>query len=214
MKDAAAAGAKISFVAVSDEFYKNEQFEYPDCDIYVITENIFDSLSDTKSPQGIAAVIKIAPEGFEAEPGCVYVYCEDINDPGNLGTIIRTADAAGLDGVLLSPGCVDVFNPKTVRACMGSIFHIPVFSGVDITGKSLEGFKFFGGALTEDSIDYREADYTGSCVIALGNEANGISDELSERCVKVKIPIAGQAESLNVSVAGGILMYEAFRKRS
>ncbi len=214
VRDAVSAGAPIAFAAVSDEFYAEQEFDYPECDIYVIQKSVFEGLSDTKSPQGIMAVIRIASEDFRAKDGCCYVYCDGINDPGNLGTIIRTADAAGIDGVLLSPDCADVFNPKTVRACMGSVFHVPVFAGVSADDKTLESFRFLGGALSQDSVDYRDADYTGSVVIVLGNEANGISDAVMDKCEKVKIPIAGRAESLNVSVAGAVLMYEMYRKRN
>ena len=146
-----------------------------------------------------------------------YVYCDGINDPGNLGTIIRTADAAGFGGVILSKGTVDLYSPKTVRASMGSFFNIDVIT--DKTCEDLEkyadkGFSLFGGILGENTIDYRKADMTKPSIIIVGNEANGISSEVAALCQGVKIPINGRAESLNASVAAGILMYELGRQRS
>lgn len=179
--------------------------------LYVVSDQLVGKLTDTKAPQGIFAVIKKKETGLELRSGGLYVFCDGISDPGNLGTIIRTADSAGFDGVLLSKGCVDVYNPKTVRSCMGSFFHIDIFTSVDY-GK-LCGAKIYGGILSGETVDYRTVDYSGCMVIAVGNEANGISEELKKKCIPIKIPIYGKAESLNVAVAASLMMYEAANKR-
>ena len=145
------------------------------------------------------------------------MYLDNVSDPGNLGTIIRTCDAADVDAVILSPQCADVYNSKTVRSTMGSLFHIPVFYEnaylEQIDELVNRGFDVFAGCL-DGKISHFEADFTHKSVICLGNEAHGISDILQEKAnVKIKIPIPGKAESLNVSIAGAILVYEALRQR-
>ena len=217
VSDAIAAGSDIRFIAVSDWFYNNESFDYPDnAEILKISDSIFDALCDTTTPQGILAVIKMRDtSGFLPDIAKSYVYCDGVNDPGNLGTIIRTADAAGFGGDILSDGCADLYSPKTVRASMGSFFNIeiiPAKSAEDLEKYMGMGFKIIGGALSDDSVDYRDADMSNPVIIAVGNEANGLSGAVLRLCRKVKIPIFGKAESLNVSVAAGILMYESARK--
>ena len=154
---------------------------------------------------------------FELDRKKFYIYCDHLQDPGNLGTVIRTADAAGAGGVLLSEGCADLYSPKTVRASMGSFFYINVMT--DVGEETLKeyadkGFAIYGGALHSDSIPYTEADFTKPCIIVIGNEANGISGGVLRLCRCVKIPIMGKAESLNAGVAAAVLMYEALRQRT
>lgn len=217
--DAINAGADIDRIAVSDTFFKTSSFEYPsDVHILKMSDQLFNKLCDTETPQGILAVIKMKSlPDFIPDVSKDYIYCDGVKDPGNLGTIIRTADAAGMGGVLLSPGCADPYNPKTVRSSMGSFFAIDIIkiNGLEILKQfKAKNFSIIGGALTENTIDYRNADYTKPCVLIVGNEADGISDEVLELCTPVKIPIIGKAESLNVSVAAGILLYEIVRNRS
>lgn len=204
--------SKVSAVILRDDL----DFDVPsgDFQVYVMPPALADRLSDTKTPPGVFAVIKKNTATPVFNPCGAYVYCDRISDPGNLGTIIRTADSAGFDGVLLSPECVEVHNPKTVRSCMGSFFHIEVFE--NITKEILESFpaKIYGGILSGETIDYREADYSGGIIIAVGNESCGISESIKEICRPVKIPIYGKAESLNAAVAASILIYEAANRRN
>ena len=214
VNDAAEAGCEITAI-IATEKQKENIPENTTADIYIIADFLMEKLSDTKSPQGIAAVIRrgsrmlpdISKEGL-------YIYCDNVSDPGNLGTIIRTADSAGFNGVLLSSGCVDVYNPKTIRSCMGSFFHIPVYDNVAyefLEEYSKQG-KVYGGILTGNTVDYREPSYDNKTIIVVGNEANGISDRVKKICIPVKIPIYGKAESLNAAVAAALLMYEAADK--
>lgn len=200
----------IAVIARSD---MTESIPAGDFDKYVMPAQLADRLSDTKTPPGIFAVIRKNKQAPELNSNGMYVYCDHVSDPGNLGTIIRTADSAGFDGVLLSPGCVEAYNPKTVRSCMGSFFHIDVFENV--TKEMLESFsgKIYGGILAGNTIDYRDGDYSGGVIIVVGNESNGISDIIKEVCTPVKIPIYGRAESLNAGVAASIMMYEAANRR-
>lgn len=219
VSDALKSDRTVTAIYVSFSFFENEDFDYPsNIPLYKAADEVFAKMSDTKAPQGILAVIKMerdktfAPDFSES-----YIYCDCINDPGNLGTIIRTADAAGLAAVLLSPDCADLYSPKTVRASMGSFFNINVVTNVsyDMLKEYKEmGFSLFGGALSTDAIDYREADFKKPSIIIVGNEANGISEEVLKLCRCVKIPILGKAESLNAGVAASVLMYELVRQRS
>lgn len=144
----------------------------------------------------------------------LYILLENIQDPGNMGTIIRTADAADADGVFLSKGCVDIYNPKAVRSTMGSIFHLPIFTDVDL--KELVNkinVETVAAHLKGDKTPY-DINMKKGIAIMIGNEGNGLSNELSEKADNlVKIPMPGKAESMNAGVAASIMIYEAVRQR-
>lgn len=217
--DALRARKSVSVIAVSSSFYENEEFEYPkSAELIKVSDDIFVKLCDTETPQGILAVIDMEDFGKnEVSIDKNYIYCDNVTDPGNIGTIIRTADAAGMGGVILSRNCVDLYSPKTVRSSMGSFFNIPVLTDKtydDLNKYKSMGFSLYAGALSKDSVDYTAADFTKPSIIIVGNEANGVSKEVLEISRKIKIPIMGKAESLNVSVAASILMYELIRQRS
>ena len=185
--------------------------------VYTASEALFDKISDTVSPQGILGVCKI-PENdindFDGKEKAFVVILERVADPGNLGTIIRTADAAGADAVILSEGCADPYNLKTIRSTMGSIFHLPVYRNVDLK-EFLKNTKIktFAAHLKGTKSCY-DTDMTESVGIIIGNEANGISDEISSLADElVKIPMPGRAESMNAAVAAGVMIYEAVRQR-
>ena len=173
-----------------------------------VAENVFQHITQTKSPQGIAAVI-----GFhkvEEVTGKLVLLLDRIQDPGNLGTIIRTADAAGFDAVILGDGTVDLYNDKTIRATQGSMFHIPVIQenlSEEIHRLKNKGFEIWASALT-NSKDFHTVKTNSKVALILGNEGSGIQSELLDVADEiVRIPIYGKAESLNVSIAAGILMY-------
>ena len=219
VSDALKSERTITALYLYDSFYNNEAFSYPEnIPLYKVNDDIFSKICDTVAPQGILAVVKMEKaDSFEVDLSKAYIYCDCINDPGNLGTIIRTADAAGFGGVLLSEGCVDLYSPKTVRSSMGSFFNMQVVTDVSydmLKSYKDKGFSLFGGALGANTIDYREADMKKPSIIIVGNEANGISETVMEMCQCVKIPILGKAESLNAGVAAAILMYELVRQRS
>ena len=143
---------------------------------------------------------------------------EDIQDPGNLGTMLRTAEAAGVTGIIMSRGTVDVFNPKVVRSTMSAIFRQPFIYVEDLTGtvRMLQerSIRVYAACL-EESTAYHRADYTGACAVAVGNEANGLSEELIRQAdQRIRIPMAGSIESLNAAISAGILLYEAARQRN
>ncbi|MFC2948606.1 TrmH family RNA methyltransferase [Virgibacillus sediminis] len=173
-----------------------------------VSTDVFQYLSQTESPQGIAAVVQMMPG--DQWQGNFLLLIDSIQDPGNLGTIIRTADAAGVDTIVLGKGTVDLFNDKVLRSTQGSVFHVPV---VHADLRELlphlqgEGFQVLATGL-ENAVDFKEVQVRKKTAIILGNEGAGVGDELLQLADQtVHIPIYGQAESLNVSVAAGILMY-------
>ncbi len=220
-------GAEIDAIVYSDAIYRTDdgsefiksllnQEKYK---VLEVEEKLFNELSDTHSPQGILAVVKQPEVNWDKiiKANGFVMILDRLQDPGNLGTIIRTADAAGADGVVLLKGTVDAYNPKVLRSTMGSVFEMPVLEGVsweEVKDKlKTNGFTIAATAL-EDSVEYDSMDYTTSTALVIGNEANGISPEvLSESDVKVKIPIVGSAESLNAGVAAAVVMYEVLRQR-
>jgi TrmH family RNA methyltransferase len=187
---------------------------------YVLPDRLFCEIADTESPQGILAVVRAEKYKFDdiiSKHEKLIIILDAVQDPGNLGTIIRTADAAGATGIILSRGCVDVYNPKVLRSTMGSVFHVPfVVSGSlqdDIMRLKREGVKVYAAHL-KGRPSFYDVSMTGDIAVIIGNEANGISDETASAAdVLVKIPMPGRAESLNASVAAGLLIYEAVRQR-
>lgn len=177
-----------------------------------VSEQVFSQLAQTKTPQGIIAVINMK-QAVEIN-GDYILLIDQVQDPGNLGTIIRTADAAGFSGVVLGNGTVDLFNDKVVRATQGSIFHIPIVQRdlIEEVGHLKDaGFEIWATAL-QDSVLYKEAVVKDKIAIIVGNEGAGVDPQLQTAAdVIVKIPIYGQAESLNVSIAAAILMYHVKR---
>jgi len=185
----------------------------------ILPEKLFKEISDTESPQGFMAVIRTRFYNLEEilDKGDLFIILDSLQDPGNMGTIIRTADAAGFTGVIVSKGSVDVYNPKVLRSTMGAIFRVPVCFSENIIETvdllSSKGVKICAAHL-KGTENYFDVDMQGSTAIIIGNEANGISDVVASHAhALVKIPMVGKAESLNASVAAGLLMYEAVRQR-
>ncbi len=198
----------------------------------------FAGLSDTKSPQGIIAVVrkkkytlpdilgKAGSGRIDSETDMdavrraapLIVVLENLQDPGNAGTILRTAEAAGVSGVILTEGSVDLYNPKVIRSTMGCIFRMPhlvVKSADELLPKLRAAGITTYAAHLRGSISHFEGDYTGGTAFFIGNESRGLSDELSGKLdVLMKIPMSGKVESLNAAMAAGILMYEAKRQRT
>ncbi|WP_238915980.1 RNA methyltransferase [Clostridium sp. YIM B02555] len=196
-----------------DEFlgeYINEEIK-----IYKIAANLFKELISTENPQGILAVINMNARILNSD-GDFYLLCDKLQDPGNLGTIIRTAHAAGVQGIILTKGTVDIYNEKTIRSTMGSIFYIPIhyddenFSLVNELKE--KGFNLVVTSLDTDK-NFFQADLRGKVLLTVGNEGNGVSSEvLDMAATKVKIPMPGNAESLNVAIAASVIMYEKVRQ--
>lgn len=219
------AGSKIVHIVYSAELLNQDgdsflsDIENENYDIYKVPEKIFKGLSDTDNPQGILAVVEfnecLLEDVFKEEN--FFIILDRVKDPGNLGTIIRTADAFGANGVIVTSGCVDVYNPKTIRSTMGSIFQIPIVHMDDIIEvidilKSKD-INIISSSLDTDKYSY-DIDFKSDCALVVGNEAKGISKGVIDASDElVKIPMTGRAESLNAAIASGVLMYEVLRQR-
>lgn len=178
-----------------------------------MNEALLKQLCSTENPQGIVGVINM--HNKELKSGELVVLVDKVQDPGNMGTIIRTAHAAGAAGIVMTKGTVDIYNDKTLRSTMGSIFYIPIVEddSLDFV-KSLkkEGYKLVVSSL-QGKNNFFEENLQGKVMIAVGNEGNGVSDEVYDIAdIKVKIPMPGEAESLNVAVATSIMIYEKIRQ--
>lgn len=200
----------VKELIVSEEIEIPRSWNYESIEMTTITAEIARELSDTEATQGIFAVC------FQQEPDEVsltngsFLLLDSIQDPGNLGTIIRTADAAGISAVIVGNGCVDLYNPKVLRSAQGSHFHLPILRGhlVDFVEKlTANEVPVFGTAL-ENAIDYTSQKPSDSFALIVGNEGSGVDRQLLEMTEKnLYIPIFGKSESLNVAVATGILLY-------
>lgn len=206
-----------------DSIIFTESFKEKNPDLFLkINENIkliqmnealLKQLCSTENPQGIVGVINM--QNKELKSGELVVLVDKVQDPGNMGTIIRTAHAAGAAGIVMTKGTVDIYNDKTLRSTMGSIFYIPIVEddSLDFV-KSLkkEGYKLVVSSL-QGKNNFFEENLQGKVMIAVGNEGNGVSDKVYDIAdIKVKIPMPGEAESLNVAVATSIMIYEKIRQ--
>ena len=180
-----------------------------------VPREVLESLCDTKTPQGVLFLCEMpetkAPEKLE---GSRYLVLDGVQDPGNVGTIWRTADALGADGVILVHGCADPFAPKTVRSTMGACFRLPVY---EVEARQLpallknSGLPLYATALREDTVDIQTADLSRSAVV-IGSEGRGISDEVLAMCGKtLKIPMRARCESLNAAAAATIVLWQMGR---
>ena len=192
--------------------------------VEIVADDVFDRMCDTKTPQGILCLVRqfsysaqavLDAAGRDGAP--LFLLLEDLQDPGNLGTIFRTGEAAGVSCILMSRESVDIYNPKVIRATMGSVCRVPFLYTDDLRGaiRTLQdgGVSVYaahlGGGKCYDAFDYRSG-----CAFLIGNEGNGLREETAA-CADslVKIPMAGRVESLNAAVAASLLMYEAARQR-
>ena len=208
--EAVSSGVEIDSLFVEEG---REPVYCPNGSVYQVTRHVLESMTDTDNPQSVCAAVKTPdiklpdeyPEGFIVALDCV-------QDPGNMGTIIRTADAMGAAGLLLSSGCADPFGPKVLRSTMGSIYHLPIWQGelaAELVNLNSDDFRLICGHLAGNEILPEPG---RRCVLIIGNEGNGVSDAVAALCDKYRLPMFGRAESLNASVAAGIMMYEIAKK--
>ena len=185
-----------------------------------VSTEVFAKMADTQTPQGILTVLEQPVYDLTQlleQPDPLFLMLENLQDPGNLGTILRTAEGAGVTGILMDRECVDVYNPKTIRSTMGSIYRMP-FVYVEDLGKGIQDLKDKGittyAAHLEGTNSYDEEDLTNPCAFLIGNEGNGLRREIADMAdCYVKIPMLGQVESLNAAIASSVLMFEAARQR-
>lgn len=203
-----------SFFRTADESVRQKLKQYE-----IVEDNVFKQISNTVTPQGILSIVRkaeITVTQLNSMNGKTYLILEDLQDPGNLGTIIRTAEGAGVSAVIMSKNTVDVYNPKVVRSTMGSIFRVPFLYVEDIyatvTSMQQKGIKVYAAHL-KGTCNYDQPDYTNPSAFLIGNEGNGLSETITGLSDQlIKIPMLGKVESLNAASAATILMYEALRQ--
>ena len=184
--------------------------------VYYLANHVMAVLCDAKTPQGVIAVCDIPKSALLPENASLLVALDGVQDPGNVGTIIRTADAAGFDGILLSPDCADLFSPKVLRSTMGSVFRLG-FSFPDSLPDALSALKKNGYSVLSSQLDgesfFGRKDVSPSFVLIVGNEGNGVSAPVKAVAThRLRLPMRGGAESLNAAVAAGIMMYDLMRE--
>ncbi|WP_461810643.1 TrmH family RNA methyltransferase [Faecalimonas sp.] len=213
---------RIEKVFISETLFdkKKQELEVEGLKVEILSDKVFSYVSDTKTPQGILCIVRQKKtkleEIFRQKPADLIIL-ENLQDPGNLGTIVRTAEGAGVSGIILSKDCVDMYNPKTIRSTMGSIYRMP-FLYVGNLEKTIEevkkqNIKVYAAHL-QGKNNYDEENYKRGCAFLIGNEGNGLSQEIAEMAdIWVKIGMHGQVESLNAAIASSILMFEVCRQR-
>ena len=201
----------------SDSIPKDLMYEIAKYDCIYVTNKLFKTVSEVKTPQGVLAVV--GKESKDAEISYnedIIVALDDVQDPGNLGTILRTVDSIGLKQILVSKGTADPYNPKVIRSTMGAIFRIKVIECEDLE-KTLKEIKKNKFKIVVSSLQAKTSIYDinyNKKVIVIGNEANGVEEKIQNLAdEKIKIPMLGKTESLNASVATGIILYEYVRQK-
>ncbi len=221
-----AARSEIPLIAV---FYTGKAAEqYPSqlaalsvCDQrFLITDSLASYISDTTTPQGIFCICERPITGVRLEDLSLcgrYAALETVQDPANLGTMIRTAEALGLDGLFLSDGCCDPYNPKVLRGSMGGVFRLPLYTVENLPEQlqilSKRGFTTVACVVDSDATSITALPFDGGTVVVIGNEGNGLTEETVASCsARATIPMMGRAESLNASMAAGIVFWEMMRR--
>ena len=217
VRDAISKGAKLYCVIEKDGVKSDIEYN---CPVYIFAPKLFDNVSETVTPQGVMAIVHMhnhtLRDVLNTRKNCV-VMCEALQDPGNIGTVIRTAHAASAAGVILTKGCCDLYNPKIVRSTMTGMMSIPVVQNV-IADETImffkkNGYKAVAGALTDTAVDFYGESLEGNYLIIIGNEGNGVTNDTLSMCDKiVKIPMESDAESLNAAIAGAVMIYEHYRQ--
>lgn len=190
--------------------------------VYEVSDSVFAKMSDTKTPQGVLCVCELVDRRraiTDIDTSGYYIGLERIQDPGNLGTIIRTAEAVGLSGIVLGEDCCDIYSPKVIRATMGGVFRLPVFVGDDTQAACRQlgkmGVATYAAVPDDDACPVTEAGFAPGCIVFIGNEGQGLTTELTRACnTCLTIPMAGRAESLNAAMAAGIIMWEMVRPKA
>lgn len=207
-------------VYVSESFFAENQELVEGVSYEVVSDSVFKAVSDTQTPQGIICLVKKPEYGLEQllqGENTHLLILESVQDPGNLGTMLRTGEGAGITGVIMNHTTVDLFNPKTIRSTMGSIYRVPFFITKDLpemVQKLKEQKVSVYAAHLKGNMQYDEPDYTGATAFMIGNEGNGLSDEIADLAdTYIKIPMCGQVESLNAAISASLLMYETNRQR-
>ena len=206
-------------VYASEDFDKEHQAVFEGMEVELVSDQVMKEISDTMTPQGVLALVRMLEYSLEdllQQENPLLLVLENLQDPGNLGTILRTGEGAGINGIIMSRETVDIYNPKVTRSTMGSIFRVPFVYVDDLFEviKMMKDRNITTYAAHLNGTDYTRESYTSGTAFLIGNEGNGLTDELTDNAQKkIKIPMCGRVESLNAAMASGLLVYEARRQR-
>lgn len=216
--------SRIDQVYVTEDFVNNASAETRDklsvTGYEIVTDEVMNKMADTVTPQGVLCLVYAFGYTLDdiVSKGSLFIILDGLQDPGNLGTIFRTAEAAGVSGIILSRSSVSIYNPKSVRSTMGTLFRMP-FVYVDdlvstISSLRADGVKVYAAHL-KGSREYTDYDYSAPSAFIIGNEGAGVSAEVADAADSyLRIPMEGEVESLNAAIAASLLMYEAHRQRN
>lgn len=223
-RDAMLSNAEIKYLIYSDsamQKYSRHINDIANCSelCYQVSDNVFLDMSDTISPQGVMCVCKMLDKNVDVDKiGNVgkLIVLEDIQDPSNMGTILRTAEALGIDAVILSSNCCDIYNPKVLRGSMGAVFRVNILMSDNIPSLidkfNKLGFDTYATLPSFNAQHINKVKFSNKSISVIGNEANGITEQTIDRCsYKITVPMLGRAESLNASTAASIVMWEMIR---
>lgn len=212
----------VKKVYISESLYnrKRQDLNLAGLSVELMSDIVFSRVSDTQTPQGILCVVeqmKYCVEDLWKVDAPHLVFLDNLQDPGNLGTILRTAEGAGVTGVVMSKDCVDIYNPKTIRSTMGSIYRLPFLYAEHletvICQVKEKGVTVYAGHL-DGRLSYDQEDYTKGTAFLIGNEGNGLREDIAQLAdTWIRIPMCGEVESLNAAIAASILMFEVYRQR-
>lgn len=218
--EAALSNAKVLSVLVTETALNKHQAELKlllECadEVYLTSDKAMSAACETKSPQGVICVIKTLDNIIDLDTiNNKYILLENVQDPSNLGTILRTADALGVSGVIMTSDCCDIYSPKVCRGAMGALYRVP-FTIVESASVFINEFNKNGksfAAVVRNADSVTDADFSSNVLIAIGNEGNGLTEETINACTsKITIKMCNNAESLNAGIAAAILMWEMIK---
>ena len=209
-------GVQFDTLILTEKFVEKNTEIAEDLAVYaentiVVPEFVFEKIADTETPQGVLAVVKMPENSLEINKNGRYIALENLQDPSNLGAVSRTAEALGIDGIIISSNSCDPYSPKVVRASMGTILRVPIIISKDFLGELKgSGLKLYA-CVVKDGKKITDVTFSDGTVVLIGNEANGLTENTVAACEKITIPMSGRAESLNASVAAAIAMWELKR---
>ena len=213
--EAANAGIKLKYVFCTEKNLPFSRQTVSDAEIYTVSEPVLDKLTDEQSPEGVCAVAEKPDLSFDIKSGEFVLVCDRLSDPGNAGSVLRSARAFGAGAVVFCSGCADIFSPKVLRGAMGAAFAHNIITGADIkqTVKELtdKGFKVYAAALHTEAVPLCKTDLSGSCAVVIGNEGQGLSADVISACGKaLYIEMEPECESLNAATAASVIMYKRY----
>ncbi|MGN0594286.1 MAG: TrmH family RNA methyltransferase [Hominimerdicola sp.] len=212
----AAESALLKYSEYVDyKLFNGEEFT----NFYTISDEVAEKMSGTKGTQGVFIIARAEKKKFSLDhvtKNGKYIVLDNLQDPGNVGTILRTADAVGVDGVVMCNNCCELYNPKTIRSAMGSVFRVQIFSADSLDEVceifKLGGIKTMAAVVDSNAKSITDTDFSGGCAVVVGNEGNGLSNDDANACdEKITIKMHGNINSLNAAMAGGIILWEMLR---